>query len=119
MAGYLVHHRARPADTPDISKDDWFNIFVLHQNRVAHTQVTNAPCCWAAVVLHWCCRACCVLGRNRVAHTQVTNAPGCWATLRCTGAAARAVCCTRTAWRTRKWARLILCFPRAVMGRFA
>ena len=31
--------RARPADTPAISKDDWFNIFVLHQNRVAHTQV--------------------------------------------------------------------------------
>jgi double-strand break repair protein MRE11 len=34
---------ARPADTPEIPKDDWFNIFVLHQNRVAHTQ--NAKNC--------------------------------------------------------------------------
>ncbi|GAB4820162.1 hypothetical protein N2152v2_007208 [Parachlorella kessleri] len=26
----------RPQDTPDIARDDWFNLFVLHQNRVAH-----------------------------------------------------------------------------------
>lgn len=33
--------RARPADAPGISKDEWFNVFVLHQNRVAHTQVVR------------------------------------------------------------------------------
>ncbi|KDD72307.1 hypothetical protein H632_c3537p0, partial [Helicosporidium sp. ATCC 50920] len=28
----------RPADTPAHPQRDWFNIFALHQNRVAHTQ---------------------------------------------------------------------------------
>ncbi|EFN51895.1 hypothetical protein CHLNCDRAFT_139495 [Chlorella variabilis] len=32
---------ARPADTPEVGKDDWFNVFVLHQNRVAHTQTAK------------------------------------------------------------------------------
>jgi len=28
----------KPADTPHVSQDGWFNMFVLHQNRVPHTQ---------------------------------------------------------------------------------
>ena len=32
--------RVRPQDTPDIARDDWFNLFVLHQNRVAHGVVS-------------------------------------------------------------------------------
>jgi hypothetical protein len=28
--------RVRPQDTPQIARDDWFSLFVLHQNRVAH-----------------------------------------------------------------------------------
>jgi len=31
----------RPAPTPDSAVPDWFNIFVLHQNRVAHTQAAK------------------------------------------------------------------------------
>ncbi|KAG7671414.1 hypothetical protein Ndes2526A_g02059 [Nannochloris sp. 'desiccata'] len=31
----------RPAPTPDSALADWFNIFVLHQNRVAHTQAAK------------------------------------------------------------------------------
>lgn len=34
--------RARPASTPQLGKEDWFNVFVLHQNRVAHTQVAGS-----------------------------------------------------------------------------
>jgi double-strand break repair protein MRE11 len=37
----LAPCRARPAPTPQLGKDDWFNVFVLHQNRVAHTQVAG------------------------------------------------------------------------------
>lgn len=33
----------RPADAPSISKNDWFNMFVLHQNRIPHGQ--NAKNC--------------------------------------------------------------------------
>lgn len=32
-------HRIRPADTPDYPRDEWFNLFVLHQNRTPHSQV--------------------------------------------------------------------------------
>ncbi|KAL6785333.1 MRE11 [Auxenochlorella protothecoides x Auxenochlorella symbiontica] len=28
----------RPADTPDYPRDEWFNLFVLHQNRTPHSQ---------------------------------------------------------------------------------
>jgi double-strand break repair protein MRE11 len=31
----------RPAPTPDSALADWFNIFVLHQNRIAHTQAAK------------------------------------------------------------------------------
>jgi double-strand break repair protein MRE11 len=31
----------RPAPTPDSAIEDWFNIFVLHQNRIAHTQAAK------------------------------------------------------------------------------
>ena len=31
----------RPAPSPDAALADWFNIFVLHQNRVAHTQAAK------------------------------------------------------------------------------
>ena len=29
--------RVRPADSPAYPQDQWFNIFVLHQNRLQHT----------------------------------------------------------------------------------
>lgn len=35
--------RVRPADSPGYPIDAWFNVFVLHQNRVAHSQ--NAKNC--------------------------------------------------------------------------
>jgi hypothetical protein len=31
----------RPAPTPDAAIAEWFNLFVLHQNRVAHTQAAK------------------------------------------------------------------------------
>ena len=39
-ANPLVPHgsRIRPEDTPEYPLEGWFNIFVLHQNRVAHGQ---------------------------------------------------------------------------------
>lgn len=30
--------RVRPAAEDGVSPGDWFNVFVLHQNRVSHTQ---------------------------------------------------------------------------------
>lgn len=37
-AGCLVSTpcRARPEATDQVGQDDWFNIFVLHQNRISH-----------------------------------------------------------------------------------
>ena len=38
-----IAYRVRPEDTPDCPIRDWFNVFVLHQNRVPHSQ--NAKNC--------------------------------------------------------------------------
>ena len=31
----------RPAPTDEVALEDWFNLFILHQNRVAHTQAAK------------------------------------------------------------------------------
>lgn len=51
-----VPPRIRPAE----DKDTWFNIFVLHQNRVAHTQVGGARGALAVrgPPAGWLCAAC-------------------------------------------------------------
>ena len=33
--------RARPAEEPGYPLDSWFNVFVLHQNRISHSQSTK------------------------------------------------------------------------------
>lgn len=35
---HVDKRREGPEDTPECPRDSWFNIFVLHQNRVPHTQ---------------------------------------------------------------------------------
>ena len=43
IARVTWHCRIRPASSEEIPDSDWFNVFVLHQNRVPHSQ--NAKNC--------------------------------------------------------------------------